>query len=70
MTDQFLSCGHSRDVANDLVSQIWLAVVDNLEETEHTFLLLKRLAQEVDVSFCVEMKTFVLQCYFGVIFAI
>uniref|UniRef100_A0A803QZ79 F-box domain-containing protein n=1 Tax=Cannabis sativa TaxID=3483 RepID=A0A803QZ79_CANSA len=47
--DQFLACGKSRDMAHELASQIWLAVVDNLEENEHTFLILKRLAQEADV---------------------
>lgn len=41
-------------MAHELASQIWLAVLDNLEETEHTFQILKRLAQEGDVSslFC------------------
>ncbi|WCJ37156.1 lipid-binding serum glycoprotein family protein [Euphorbia peplus] len=47
--DQFIACGKSRDIAYELASQIWLAVLNNLEETEHTFLLLKRLAQEGDV---------------------
>ncbi|KAJ4826201.1 hypothetical protein Tsubulata_023790 [Turnera subulata] len=47
--DQFLACGKSRDSAHELASRIWLAVLDNLEENEHTFLLLKRLAQESDV---------------------
>lgn len=37
-------------MAHDLASQIWLAVLDNLEENEQTFQLLKRLAQEADVS--------------------
>ncbi|KAI3442564.1 F-box domain-containing protein [Psidium guajava] len=49
MIDQFIACGKSRDVANELASQIWVAALDNLEENEHTFLLLKRLAQEADV---------------------
>lgn len=49
-TDQFIACGKSRDKAHELASQIWLAVINNLEENEHTFLLLKRLAQEGDVS--------------------
>lgn len=48
--DQFIACGKSRDKAHELASQIWLAVINNLEENEHTFLLLKRLAQERDVS--------------------
>ncbi|GMN66479.1 hypothetical protein TIFTF001_035550 [Ficus carica] len=47
-TDQFIACGKSRDMAHELASQIWLAVLDNLEENEHTFLILKRLAQEGD----------------------
>lgn len=37
-------------MAHELASLIWLAVLDNLEENEHTFCLLKRLAQEGDVS--------------------
>ncbi|KAL6207904.1 hypothetical protein ACLB2K_018857 [Fragaria x ananassa] len=48
MIDQFIACGKSRDMAHELASQIWLAVLDNLEETEHTFQILKRLAQEGD----------------------
>lgn len=47
--DQFIACGKSRDVAHELASQIWLAVLDNLEENHDTFLLLKRFAQEGDV---------------------
>ncbi|PHT47136.1 hypothetical protein CQW23_11344 [Capsicum baccatum] len=38
--DQFIACGKSRDTAHELASTIWLAVVDNLEENEHTFNLL------------------------------
>ncbi|EXB53785.1 hypothetical protein L484_002017 [Morus notabilis] len=49
LIDQFIACGKTRDVAHELASQIWLAVLDNLEENEHTFLILKRLAQEGDV---------------------
>ncbi|PKI38190.1 uncharacterized protein LOC116202068 [Punica granatum] len=49
MIDQFIACGKSRDAAHELVSQIWLAVLDNLDENEHTFLLLKRLVLEADV---------------------
>ncbi|XP_050160466.1 uncharacterized protein LOC126634027 isoform X1 [Malus sylvestris] len=49
IADQFIACGKSRDMAHDLASQIWLAVLDNLEENEQTFQLLKRLAQEADV---------------------
>ncbi|KAL5699483.1 hypothetical protein ACHQM5_030377 [Ranunculus cassubicifolius] len=47
--DQFIACGKSRDKAHELASQIWLAVIDNMEENEHTFLLLKHLVQETDV---------------------
>ncbi|XP_061355939.1 uncharacterized protein LOC133300416 isoform X3 [Gastrolobium bilobum] len=51
MIDQFIACGNSRDVAHELASRIWLAVLDNLEENQHTFCLLKRLAQEGDQVF-------------------
>ncbi|KAJ8760119.1 hypothetical protein K2173_010975 [Erythroxylum novogranatense] len=47
--DQFIACGKSRDAAYELASQIWLAVLDNMEENDHTFLVLKSLAQEEDV---------------------
>ncbi|XP_009620138.1 uncharacterized protein LOC107786021 isoform X1 [Nicotiana tabacum] len=47
--DQFIACGKSRDMAHELASIIWLAVIDNLEENEQTFDLLKRLASEGDV---------------------
>lgn len=50
LADQFIACGKSRDIAHELASQIWLAVLDNLEDNEHTFLILKRLALEGDVS--------------------
>lgn len=50
LSDQFIACGKSRDMAHELASRIWLAVLDNLEENERTFLLLKRLALEGDVS--------------------
>lgn len=50
MADQFIACGKSRDRAHELASLIWLAVIDNLEENHQTFLLLKRLALEGDVS--------------------
>ncbi|KAK3219074.1 hypothetical protein Dsin_013044 [Dipteronia sinensis] len=49
MIDQFIACGKSKDIAHELVSLIWQAVLDNLEENERTFLLLKRLALEGDV---------------------
>ena len=48
--DQFIACGKPRDRASELASQIWLAVIDNLEENEKTFVLLKRLAMEANVS--------------------
>ncbi|KAL0903356.1 hypothetical protein M5K25_027730 [Dendrobium thyrsiflorum] len=44
--DQFIACGRSRDNAYELASQIWLTVLNNLVENEHTFALLKRLALE------------------------
>ncbi|CAN0839849.1 hypothetical protein LINGRAHAP2_LOCUS2683, partial [Linum grandiflorum] len=47
--DQFIACGKSTDTAHELASQIWLAVLDNLEENERTFQLLKCLAHEWDV---------------------
>ncbi|CAI9280809.1 unnamed protein product [Lactuca saligna] len=46
--DQFIACGMSKEKAHDLASKIWLAVIENLEESEKTFLLLKRLALEGD----------------------
>lgn len=49
MIDELIGSGKSRDVAHELASRIWVAVVDNLEENNHTFCLLKRLAQEGDV---------------------
>ncbi|KAG2722436.1 hypothetical protein I3760_02G128900 [Carya illinoinensis] len=49
MIDQFIACGKSSDMAHELASQIWLAVVDGLEENERTFCLLKNLALEADV---------------------
>lgn len=51
--DQFITCGKTRDTAHELASQIWLAVLDNLEENEHTFLILKCLAREDDVSYII-----------------
>ncbi|KAF6141791.1 hypothetical protein GIB67_027969 [Kingdonia uniflora] len=47
--DDFIACGKSRDKAHEMTSQIWLAVIDNMVENEHTFELLKRLVQEGDV---------------------
>ncbi|KAF3338870.1 F-box-like protein [Carex littledalei] len=49
MIDQFIACGRSRDGAHKVVSEIWVAVINNLEENHHTFLLLKHLAQEGDL---------------------
>lgn len=49
LIDQFISCGESRDRAHELASQIWVAVIDNLEENQQTFILLKRLALEEDI---------------------
>ncbi|KAG7997224.1 hypothetical protein I3843_01G201200 [Carya illinoinensis] len=46
--DQFIACGKSSDIAQELASQIWVAVLDRLEKNEHTFCLLKSLAQEGD----------------------
>ncbi|KAG6474276.1 hypothetical protein ZIOFF_068201 [Zingiber officinale] len=46
MIDQFIACGKSIDKAHELSSEVWLAVINNLEENKRTFLLLKRLAQE------------------------
>ena len=67
LADQFIACGKSRDVAHELASQIWLAVLDNLEENQHTFLFLKCLALEGDVSshtasICVYMCVCVCVC--------
>lgn len=50
LADQFIACGKSSDIAQELASQIWVAVLDRLEENRHTFCLLKSLAQEGDVS--------------------
>ncbi|GAV70809.1 F-box-like domain-containing protein [Cephalotus follicularis] len=49
LIDQFIACGKSRDMADELASQIWLAVLDDMEENEQTFMLLTRLALEEDV---------------------
>lgn len=46
MIDQFIACGRTRDNAHELASQIWITVINNLEENVHTFELLKRLALE------------------------
>ncbi|KAH9306723.1 hypothetical protein KI387_011127, partial [Taxus chinensis] len=44
--DQFLACGKERDTAHELASKVWLAVINNLEENEHTFKLLMQIAEE------------------------
>ncbi|EEC84817.1 hypothetical protein OsI_31899 [Oryza sativa Indica Group] len=44
--DQFIACGRTGEKAHELASKIWLAVIDNLEENQQTFLLLKHLSQE------------------------
>ncbi|XP_020589836.1 uncharacterized protein LOC110031119 isoform X2 [Phalaenopsis equestris] len=46
LIDQFIACGRSEEDAHELSSQIWLTVINNLEENEDTFELLKRLALE------------------------
>ncbi|KAG0628166.1 hypothetical protein M758_1G006200 [Ceratodon purpureus] len=47
--DQFLACGKKSEEAHDVASQIWVAVLGNLEETERTFHLLMRIAEEWEV---------------------
>lgn len=54
LADQFIACGKSNDMAHELASQIWLAVLDSLEENENTFCLLKSFAQEGDVSYSIQ----------------
>lgn len=46
--DQFIACGQSREKAHELASNIWLTLINNLEENEKTFLVLRRIAQEGD----------------------
>lgn len=48
--DQLLVCGKSKEEADELATKIWLALLDNLEDTKHTFIVLKSIAQEYDVS--------------------
>lgn len=48
-SDQLIVCGKSKEEADELVTNIWLALLDNLEDTKHTFLVLKSIAQEYDV---------------------
>eukprot|EP00252_Welwitschia_mirabilis_P016887 TRINITY_DN3759_c0_g1_i1.p1 TRINITY_DN3759_c0_g1~~TRINITY_DN3759_c0_g1_i1.p1 ORF type:complete len:231 (+),score=54.87 TRINITY_DN3759_c0_g1_i1:269-961(+) len=47
--DQFLACGKAREVAYELASKVWLAVINNLEENDHTFHLLTSIAKEWEV---------------------
>lgn len=47
--DQFLACGKERDTAHELASKVWLAVINNLEENEHTFRLFIQIAEEWEV---------------------
>ncbi|OAE25463.1 hypothetical protein AXG93_458s1080 [Marchantia polymorpha subsp. ruderalis] len=47
--DQFLACSKTGDEAHELASIIWVAVFDNLDETENTFHLLMRIAEEWEV---------------------
>lgn len=47
--DQFLACGKARDTAHELASKVWLAVINSLEENEHTFHLLMRITKEWEV---------------------
>ncbi|KAG9449255.1 hypothetical protein H6P81_009220 [Aristolochia fimbriata] len=47
--DQFIACGESSDRAYELSALVWLAVINNLEENERTYLLLKHIALEGDV---------------------
>lgn len=46
--DQFIACGRTGEKAHELASNIWIAVIDNLEENQQTFMLLRHLAQEGD----------------------
>ncbi|KAL3699196.1 hypothetical protein R1sor_017218 [Riccia sorocarpa] len=47
--DQFLACSKTGDEAHELASLVWVAVLDNLDETENTFRLLMRIAEEWEV---------------------
>eukprot|EP00249_Psilotum_nudum_P019212 c27144_g1_i1 orf=209-1081(-) len=49
VVDQFLAFGKAGSTAHELASQIWLAVIDNLDDTEHTFHLLMKIAEEWEV---------------------
>ncbi|KAL5064269.1 hypothetical protein RYX36_026006 [Vicia faba] len=54
--DQFISCGKSRGVAHELVSRIWLAVLDNLEEFSRAVEQKQVAQQEAERSKFVVMK--------------
>lgn len=49
MAEQLIVCGKSKEEADELATKIWLALLDNLEDTKHTFSVLKSIAQEYDV---------------------
>lgn len=49
MADQLIVSGKSKEEADELATKIWLTLVDNLEDTKHTFIVLKSIAQEYDV---------------------
>lgn len=49
VADQLIVSGKSREEADELATKIWLALLDNLEDTKHTFMVLKSVAQEYDV---------------------
>lgn len=59
--DQFLACGKAGEVAHELASKVWLAVLDNLDESESTFRLLMRIAEEWEVSM-LDDRLRVLEC--------
>ncbi|KAL5063896.1 hypothetical protein RYX36_025633 [Vicia faba] len=56
LRDQFISCGKSRGVAHELVSRIWLAVLDNLEEFSRAVEQKQVAQQEAERSKFVVMK--------------
>ncbi|XP_019082628.1 PREDICTED: putative BPI/LBP family protein At3g20270 [Camelina sativa] len=48
LIDQLIVSGKSKEEADELTTKIWLALLDNLEDTKHTFIVLKSIAQEYD----------------------
>ncbi|CAE5967939.1 unnamed protein product [Arabidopsis arenosa] len=48
LIDQLIVCGKSKEEAGELATTIWLTLLDNLEDTKHTFTVLKSIAQEYD----------------------